>query len=109
MQLQRLLGRLHKLGNLGIDSNRQAAFGQHDLGGCLHELLGRTNRASWIVWQCAPDSLQLGADPRWVGETGQSCLKCGWALPTDPAALWDSNTRSARSTCATSVQSTPAA
>ena len=77
MQLQRLLGRLHKLGNLGIDSNRQAAFGQHDLGGCLHELLGRANRASRIVWQGAPDALQLSADPRWVGETGQSGLKCG--------------------------------
>jgi hypothetical protein len=87
MQVQRMLGGLHELGNLGIGSNRQAAFGEHDLGGRLHELLGRTNRAGRIVWQGAPDALQLGADPRRVSETGQGCLKCGWAPPTDPATL----------------------
>jgi hypothetical protein len=139
MQAQRLLGSLDEFGNLDIASNRQAAFGRHDLGGCLKELLGRTDGSSQIVRQGAPDAFQLGADPRWVAETGQRCLKRRRAAPVDPAALielkaivvqqlpelietagpvpllaasqrsWDSNTRSARSTEATSVQSTPAA
>lgn len=84
MQVQPLLRGLHELRNLGIGGNRAVAFGK-DFGGCLDELLGRTDCASRIVWQCARDALELGADARWVGETGQRGHKCGWAPPADPA------------------------
>ena len=75
MQVQRLLG--------GIAGNRQAAFGEHDLGGCFHELLGRANRACRIVWQGTPDALQLGADPRWVAETGDGAQVYDWSSGTN--------------------------
>lgn len=70
--MQCLLSGLHEFGNPGIVGNRQVAFGEHDLGSCLHELFGRTNRPSWIVWQGTPDAFKFGADPpagQWFGES----------------------------------------